>query len=182
MENIEIWKPINGYEGLYEVSNLGNIKTLERIYLSGNGKKAINKVKEKLIKTYNNGHGYSYVSLRKNGIKTAISVHRIVAKEFIPNINNLKCVNHKNGIKNDNRVENLEWCTYKENSEHAKQIGLIKSGELHHNSLLTNKQVLEIRNKYSSKNFTLKMIGDEYGINYRTVSQIVNYKRYANVI
>lgn len=101
----EIWKPIVGYEGLYEVSNNGNIKTL----CDRHGK-------IRLLKPIKDKHrGYCTVNLFKNGKSKSYLVHRLVAEAFIPNPDNLPQVNHKNEIKDDNRAINLEYCTAKYN-------------------------------------------------------------------
>ena len=112
-------KPIEGYEGIYVVTRQGEIYSLNRI---GNNGKPLN---GKLMKTSDNGKGYRKIRLCKNGkVKTYI-VHRLVAKAFLPNPNGYPIVNHKNGDKTDNRVENLEWCTHSYNMEHASRIGLL---------------------------------------------------------
>ena len=98
---MEIWKNIKNYEGLYQISNLGNIKSL---------------IKNKILKPYiNKKNGYAYIGLHKNKNIKVIRIHRLVAINFIPNPNNFPIVNHKNGVRNDNRVENLEWCTQRYN-------------------------------------------------------------------
>lgn len=109
MVNIEEWKDIKGYEGMYQVSNLGRIKSLDRKDSRGNF------VKGKILKTSLNGKGYRCLKLSKNGIRKPFRVHRLVAETFIPNPDNLPCIDHINTIKTDNRVENLRWCTLKEN-------------------------------------------------------------------
>lgn len=101
----EIWKPIKDYEGIYEVSNLGRIKTLSRTI---NGRKMPEKIK-KLDKAK---QGYLRIELSKNKINKKYSVHRLVAQTFIDNANNYPCINHKDENKMNNNVDNLEWCTH----------------------------------------------------------------------
>ena len=106
---MEIWKDIPDYEGLYQVSNLGNIKSLNYN----------NTKKEKLLKTKHDKRGYLAIELRNKGKRYYTRVHRLVAMAFIPNPNNYPQVNHINGIKSDNRVYNLEWCSVSKNTKHA---------------------------------------------------------------
>ena len=111
---IERWKPVVGYEGLYEVSNLGRVKSLPRKGTKGGI----------LIPTYSNSKHYAHIPLAKNMKLKTVSLHRVVAMAWIPNPENKPQVNHKNGIKSDNRVENLEWMTNLENMRHAIANGL----------------------------------------------------------
>ena len=111
----EKWKPVVGYEELYEVSSLGRIRSLSR---SIQGNKGEYVIPSRILK----GHycyGYRYVELRKGGEHKAYRVHRLVAEAFLPNPNKYPIINHKNEIRDDNRVDNLEWCTHKYNSNYG---------------------------------------------------------------
>lgn len=114
----EAWVAIYGYEGIAEVSSLGNVRTLDRVLRSGQRRygREMAKVPDK--------DGYLKVGLNKNHKQVRFMVHRLVASAFLPEDAGKRFVNHKNGIKHDNRLENLEWCTAKENSQHAVKTGL----------------------------------------------------------
>lgn len=120
----EEWKPIEGYEGYYEVSSFGRIRSLPRYVIKDNkGNKALKK--GKIMKLGKGGtHPYLIVGLSKEGIRTNYFVHRLVAKAFIPNDDpiNKPLINHKNEMKNDNWVDNLEWCSHQYNSTYGKAI------------------------------------------------------------
>jgi len=107
--DIEIWQPLLGYEGLYAISNMGKIKTLGNRY---NGYKTL------VLKTRLDKDGYEIVNIYKKGKMKTCKVHRLVALNFIPNPQNKKEVNHKKGIRDDNRVSQLEWVTISENMQH----------------------------------------------------------------
>lgn len=113
--NKEIWKDIEGYEGLYQVSNQGNVRSLDRIVNAPNG---VRTSKGKVLTQYKCGN-YSKVTLSKSSKYKTYDVHHIVAKAFIPNPNNYPQVNHKNENRYDNRAENLEWCTAKYNANYG---------------------------------------------------------------
>lgn len=117
----EEWKFILGLEGKYLVSNKGRIKSCNRVVIIKDGREVFRK--GKLLKPYiNKINGYSYVVLGYN--EKSLPIHRIVATAFIPNPQNKPTVNHKNGIKTDNCIDNLEWNTYSENNKHACDTGL----------------------------------------------------------
>jgi hypothetical protein len=130
MQN-EIWKDIKGYEGYYQISNLGRVKSLAKTIFCKNNRNK--KVAEIILKPSISANGYPGVTLCTGKYKR-FSVHRLVAISFIPNPENKPTVNHINGVKYDNRVENLEWATYIENNRHAFDTGLtvIKKGEFSH--------------------------------------------------
>lgn len=110
----EVWKDIEGYGGIYKVSNYGRIKNKNNKII-----KTFNKHGKK---KYDPNNDYKKILLYKDKKSKIYSVHRLVALAFIPNKKNLPQVNHKNGIKNDNRVENLEWCTNRENALHYHKV------------------------------------------------------------
>lgn len=110
----EIWKDIEGYEGLYQISNMGKVKSLSR---------KMNKYTTRLLKLTKDKKGYTICSLYNKGLKTH-KVHRLVAKAFIPNPNNYPMINHIDGNKQNNNLNNLEWCDNSYNQLHAIRNGL----------------------------------------------------------
>lgn len=115
----EIWKDIKGYEGLYQISNYGRVKSLPKKALRRYG--TYRNVKERILKTSKayEGWDYSNVVIRKDGIPKTKPVHRLVAEHFIPNPNNYDQINHKDENKLNNRVDNLEWCSQQYNSNYG---------------------------------------------------------------
>ena len=112
---MEEWRDIKDYEGIYQVSNLGRVKSLVGSY---------GRIRTKILDQKPDAHGYKRVALYKNGNREEFKVHRLVAEAFIPNPNNLPCVNHKIDDfehRSDNRVENLEWCTYEYNNNYGSR-------------------------------------------------------------
>lgn len=120
----EIWKDVVGYEGLYKVSNTGKVKSMMFI------NNIVQKPREKIIDIHvSKRNGRCYASLYKNTERKNCTVHRLVAKAFIPNPDNLPEVNHKDGNTLNNNVDNLEWCTKQYNSKHAYENNLSKLKE-----------------------------------------------------
>ncbi len=161
---IEIWKNVVGYEGLYEVSNLGRIRNPRTSIMKG-----------AFYKGYLKTLLYTEDKPRKK--RKMLHIHRLVAFAWIPNPENKPFINHINGLKHDNRIENLEWCTQKENIHHAYRIGLRAGLENHPTAKLTNRQVLSIR-KSKQKSIDLAI---KYEVNPVTISYIRTGKSWKNL-
>lgn len=173
---IEIWKPIKGYEGLYEVSNLGRIKAFKKQVNKG---KCNRSWEEHCLNYGKDKSGYFRTNLSKNGTNKTVKVHRIVAQAFIPNPENKPTVNHKNGIKTDNRAENLEWATQSENMQHACDNQLKRNdGEHNSQSKLTWENVRYIRSVYKQKDplFGAIPLSKKFGVHRKTISRIAAYQ------
>lgn len=167
---METWKWVEGFENLYMVSNKGNVKGLK------SGKILSNKRVD--------GSGYIQVALRKDGKAKELRVNRLVAQHFLlsPADKDKITVNHKDGVKTNNAVENLEWSTLSEQMQHAYDNGLKKPirGSSHTSSKLTDEQVEEIKNKYQryKKGFGSVALAIEYGVESTTILRVVSGKRY----
>lgn len=120
----EIWKNIKDYEGLYQVSNLGRVKSMDRIITRKDG---ISQFRKGIIKTPKiNSDGYHTVTLSKNGNNKTLGIHILVARHYIPNPENKSEVSHIDFNRKNNRVDNLEWCTHQENIQHSSNNGRYK--------------------------------------------------------
>lgn len=138
----EIWKPIKGYEGRYEVSNFGSVKSLDRIVdrLDNKGRPSYVTVKGRMLKptlSVRNTGGYETVKLMIDNKGKTKKVHRLVAEAFIPNPNKYPEVNHKNEVKTNNHMSNLEWCTKEYNNSYGTRYKRIHS---HPNSIIAMKE------------------------------------------
>ena len=169
----EIWKDVKGYEWIYKVSSYGRVKSLDRTVPQKDGKKK--NIKGKILNPRKSKKGYLKAGLNLNGKEKLYSIHRLVAIAFIPNPENKTEVNHKNGIKTDNRSSELEWATSSENNKHAFKIGLQNnSGDNNPQSKLSKNDVLEIRElilNHSNKN-----IGKMFKVSAATISDIKTRK------
>lgn len=177
-KEIEIWRNIKNYEGLYQVSNTGKIKRLKGKCLAKAGK--YRTVAESILTCFPNKtrYNYLYVNLNNNGIKQ-FRVHRLVALHFIPNPNNLPEVNHIDGDKNNNHVSNLEWCTNLQNIRHSYKIGThkIRKGDNAPNTKLTESQVDEIRQRLNKKE-SGRSIAKKFGVSEGMISLIKHNKNW----
>lgn len=160
----EIWKPVVGYEG-YEVSNLGRVRSFKH-------------GRERIMKLTSNGRGYMQLELCRNGEIKHHTVHRLVAQAFIPNPENKRDVNHIDGNKLNNHIENLEWATPHENNLHAYKTGLTPHGEDTYNAAFTNEQVEFIRS--NPGNLTGKQLAEMFGVGQTAISSIQRGKTYKN--
>lgn len=168
-EIAEEWREVVGYEGTYEVSSLGRVRSLK----SGAIMKPSVPIKR-----------YPHLSLCLRGKRKDANIHRLVAMAFIPNPSNGEVVNHINGDKHDNRVENLEWCTQSENQQHAHDTGRfpIIRGEDFSWAKLTEAQVKRIRliKEVSPRMFKTK-IGKLFGVSRQTISYILSRQTWTHI-
>lgn len=167
----EIWKNILGFEGVYLISNFGRVKRI----LQKSGTQS-----NRILKDYDNGKGYRYITLRKDNTPSNHYVHILVAIAFLENPLNKSSVNHINGIKSDNVITNLEWVTNKENMIHASKMNLLRKGENNVLSKINNEDVLKIRSlKNSGK--ALNKIGMMFGISASHVHRIMHKKLWKHI-
>lgn len=160
----ETWKPIKGYEGLYEVSDLANIKSINKTKKNPltNG---ISKYKDRIIKPFLANNGYLRVAMHKDGIQRKHTLSVVVATAYCPNPLNKPKVNHLDGNKLNNRPPNLEWCTVLENNNHSRLVlGNDFKGERVRTSKLKTHQVIEIRKLYFNEKISVAKIAPLYNI------------------
>ena len=157
----EFWKPVIGYERLYEISSFGNIRSLDKKWLVSQHKLASKKGKN-LIPDVSNG--YSHIKLWKEGKFKWFQLHQLVATAFIPNPGNKKFVNHINSNRSDNSISNLEWCTQRENLQHASRMGRLK---------FVNAKAV-ICNQTGEIFASCKDAANRIGINYHTLRAYLN--------
>ena len=133
MKNVENWRDIEGYEGSYQVSDCGRVKSLQRKITYKDGREKV--LQEKILHNFLSDLGYYHVMLSKNGTPKRYKVHRLVAKAFIPNPNELPIINHRDECKTNNVVENLEWCDQNYNIHYGTMIDRGKEKQLNRSDL-----------------------------------------------
>ena len=166
----EVWKEIEGLEGIYSISNLERVKSLSRTRnirpnrLCG--------VKERILKPFIAKTGYKVYNLRtkENKSKTYL-LHRLIGTAFIPNPENNNCINHIDGNKLNNDINNLEWCTKGDNNRHAYYTGLQKTGVNHHQAKFTESQIISVMSM--SKTHSRKEIAEYHNIDLRSVYYLI---------
>lgn len=179
----EEWRPVVGYEGFYMVSSLGNVRLLDRSGFRKNGR--FFQVRSKLKKPYLTKLGYYRLHMEKNKQTKHIFVHRLVAEAFIPNPENKPFINHINGIKTDNRVENLEWCTASENLIHSYKFLGRKGPQRFGKNNPMCKIVLKIKDGVVIEEFFgAKAAAESIGVRTDTISKVCagKYKTHKGVL
>ena len=177
----EIWKDVPGFEGFYQVSNIGRVRSLDRVKCDGI------RMKGRIMKSRLDSCGYEMVGLSKDGSHKSQSVHRLVAMAFIPNPDLLPQVNHIDEVRNHNTVDNLEWCTvlYNQNYGNRKLRSSESSkGENNSRHKLTEKQVIEIRSTYipSDSIYGKRPLSKRYGVTYECITRIVTGQSWKHIL
>lgn|SRR5574343_155487 len=173
---MEEWKYIIGYEGKYSISTYGRVRSEDRY--SRNTMKSTRHVKERILKEKNNG--YPYVILSNGDKRISAKIHRLVAMAFIQNTSKYNCINHIDGNKSNNHVNNLEWCTHKQNMAHAVKTGLFnKKGESHPNSKLNDNIILAIKSLKGQ--YSHRQISEMFGLDRRYVGYILSGQRWGHI-
>lgn len=169
----EVWKNIDGYDGIFQVSNLGSVRSVDRFVNGAYGKRWI---KGKYFKpVLNKSDGYLRVVFMVDGVSKRHYVHRLIANAFLPKINGKEYVNHIDGNKLNNSISNLEWCTLKENQQHAFRIGLNhgKSGTANNNAKLSSQMAKEIIKDYQSGTYTYRELAKKYHVGHSTIGNVI---------
>lgn len=175
-----MWVPIQGYEDLYELNESGEVRRKTKLIVCKDGRRKI--IKGRLLKTTVGNHGYKCVTLSKDDKQKSFLIHRLIASHFMGSSLDPKKtdINHKNGVKTDNRIENLEWITRGDNVRHAHEIGLHDSrkSRLRLSRLCIAKKISygiagEIRFMYEVSGLSQKEIGNIYNVSQPLVGRIV---------
>lgn len=169
----EVWKDVVGFEDYFQISSLGRV---------------FSKRTCKILKLHKNKSGYLLLSTKiggRSGKSVCFKVHRLVADAFIENPENKPFVNHKNGVKDFNQVQNLEWCTASENSKHAYENGLAKGrkGVNQNSPKLTPEDVIYIRDNYVPRHpiFGARALAKKFSVNHERISSVINNKAWSHI-
>lgn len=179
----ELWLPVVGYEGLYEVSDHGNVRSLNKTFIqrSATGKIYKRPKKAKDLKLGLDRHGYYRISLNANGKIKNCGVHQLVLLAFVGSKPTEKhIVNHKDGNPKNNHVSNLEWVTYSENSQHAVDTGLSPKGEKCSWAKLTEETIRQVKLTWMS-GVNQREISRRFSIDYRAIGQIIHESSWRHV-
>ena len=177
-----IWKPIKNFEEIYLISNHGEVKSLKRkIPVLNHGEPNAKSIPEKILKPEELWTGRLRVTLIYKGKKVRPTIHRLVAQHFIPNNEDKPCINHINGNPKNNYVDNLEWCTYKENMDHASRLKLNARGSKNGASKLTEKKVLQIRALYKTGEYTQEKLSIQYKVSPGCIWNILSRRYWKHI-
>jgi hypothetical protein len=172
---MEVWKDIAGYEGIYQVSDAGRVRSVDRVNSQGA------KLKGKPRKLITDRDGYYVVGLTRNAVMRYHKVHRLVAAAFIPNPDNLPQVNHVEGNKSDNRACKLEWCTNQENIDHSVMVGSRDPvGESNGRARLSELDVVDIR-WLKGLGMSISALAREYQVTRTNIRHIVTGRSWSHV-
>lgn len=171
----EIWKDIKDFEGYYQISNKGNVRSLER-FVYCKSKTNPNRIKECMLKPRYDKSGYLIVNLKKNQKSNIKKIHRLVAEAYIENPYKYETVNHINGIKTDNRVGNLEWLSFGDNARHRTKNLLVKP-KLKKCEIIDIIQNCKPAKNQINKEFSISSFAIKYNVDRRTISDILKGKK-----
>lgn len=169
---MEIWKDVKEYEGEFAISNYGRIKSLARYVATGNNGQRL--VKERIRVLGNHNQGYKLIGYKSGDVPRLI--HREVAKHFLPNPDNKEFINHKDGNKHNNHVDNLEWATRQENEDHAYSTGLKNSTGSNNAMAKLDEDKVRLIRVLSKAGFSAKSLAIDFGVHAVTINRIKNNK------
>lgn len=172
------WIPVPGYVGIYEISEQGNLRSVDRSVHCSSGE--IRKYRGKTLTITMDKKGYATVSLNYMNERKLFFVHRLLAMAFIPNPNGKPHINHKDGNCRNNSLDNLEWCTHRENMEHAAANLLTSVGSKHGMSILDESDIPEIRSRYE-KGEKPSSIASSFGVSKGAIGHIVKRTSWRHV-
>lgn len=169
----EIWSDINGYEGMYQVSNKGRIRGLDRIIVQRDGKKQ--NIRGKIIAIGIKNNGYYMGQICSNGKMVNFTVHRLMALAFIPKVDGKDFVNHIDGNRANNDINNLEWVSRSENCRHGFERAIKENRKYNNQQRFTKEDIIKIRTMQKSK-ITMVQIAKEFNTKSGTIGDIVHRK------
>lgn len=178
----EIWGDVPGWDGYYQASNLGRVRSLDRYITYRNGRTHLHE--GTVLTPASNGTGYHFIYLQKRQRIVKFYVHRLAMLVFVGECPDGKEVNHKNGDKADNQLSNLEYVTKGQNRKHAYDVLGAKRpgpGERNNRAKLTGEQVLKIREMYATGKYTQVELGKKFGIGGRAICAIVNRENWSHI-
>lgn len=173
------WVDIPNFESYYQINQLGQVRSKERIVSRKVGKDYIRPSK-KLTPTLKKTNGYYVINFTINGKSKQQYIHRLLALTFLDNPNNYQFINHKNGIKTDNSLKNLEWCTNKQNCIHASKNNLIPKGQNKYNSKLKDYQVRIIKKRLKNGESCANICKD-FNVSNKVISEIKKGKNWKHI-